>query len=616
MGKAALILSIAAIAITYTVMNSTQNTTLQTQEVSNRASANTLARDLAIKGRQLVLANWVSSEGKASSAPFQSIVEDGGTVTITQYQSVNDILDMTVRAVYDGAVHDIRSRFEWSGFGINPFQVKAADIQFDIDSGTDLEFDEIILDDQSLDELEEVLIDDLNLANDLGDLGLGATELLGELNSELQFSGHTDIQTTLIDQSQREAYESKNGMFFPDQVEQAVAGYIASNPGIETTLADASLLPGSFGTGREVLRIQEDVTIDGSFSGSGILIVEGSFVVPSSAFFSWQGLVIVKPPSSDMNPQLDFSGTVELNGGLIVLHEAMPNSGHMDVTTFRDYSGAWSSSTGVDKKLWYWQWCMYHKHDFTSAYGNDITYFSTSSADRIHEGEIHFYDTLSSLASTDEVFIEVFNHDAHGRGLVTFELQGEDKVSYPIAAGFDPLIANAADPYRTRIFKVSELKEFKIDINRLSSLKKMWDSDQYFPNCSSKSGPLCVGYSHDRQGAMTFRLYQVQSGIEKRIYEASMYWHRRTDEEEAFNDRMDELVSTIQSPDYGLDITLGHSVNISADDAALDMLRAIGGGTQGLTHLGTWQNHWDPTDPTNPKHNQENTGGSDVGGND
>lgn len=599
MGKAAVL---GALAVTLTVMSlvyTTQLTSRETQIVQSRAVSNDVARDLAEEGRKLVLSSWVESQGAMNAAPFQSTSKNGGTITVTDFTTSADIIDVTIRGEYQDAIHDIRSRYQWNGYGLNPFQIKAAAINLDIAPGTDLDFDKITLDDQALQDLNDVLISDLGLAASLSDLGLGFDKISEIVSDELSTSGNSDIALQLIDAAQRTALNEENGMYFPDQVEQVIMSYIASNPSNLTTV---SSLPSSFGdgSGEGVLKVTDDMVVVGNFTGSGILIVEGDIQVPATSTFNWDGIILVKPPATDMNPQIDMSGVVNINGGIIALHEAMPNSGHMDVTTFRDMSGNWSSSSGADKKIYYWPWCMYHKHDFTSAYGNSITYWASSSSDRVHESQIHFNDTLKKLSGSDTVFLEIYNPSAHGRGTMSLDLAGSLLSAYPVSAGFDPLHAAPGNVYRTQTFAVNELEYLHIDINRLSSLKKMWDSSSNYPGCSTNSGPLCVGYDYNRMGSLTLRLYTVSSGTEKKVYEASMYWHRRTDEEAAFNTKMAALVASIQDPSYGLDINLGNNTTIKADNAVLNMLSKMSGGSVGYSHLGSWQKHWDPLDPNNP----------------
>ena len=603
MGQGALI---GVVAITMTMMlfmYSAQLTSRASQDAQIEAYANEAARELAMQGRKLVLAKWLEASGDLSVSPFNEITQEGGTISVTAFNVNSSMLDLTVRGEYDGAVHDVRSQFQWNSYALNPFQIKAADLNFSISSSAKLDIGSISMDDQALDELDEVLIQDLQLGNDLSEFGLGMNDMSTEITSELSNSGNSSIGIEIIDAAKRTALEQENGMYFPDQVDQAITSYINANPSLETTLNNSSKLPNTFGlnTGNEVLRLTSDLTISGDFSGKGILIVEGSLDVPAGSSFSWEGLVIVKPPASDMNPSINFNGTVDLNGGLIALHDAMPNSGHMDITSFRDLTGSWSLAQGIDRKLWYWNWCLYHRHDFTSKYGNSIRYYANSSNERIHEKEHYLYDTLKQLNGNQNIFFELYNTAAHGRGSLSMELKNEDLVFYPVSAGFDPTFAAPGNAYRTKTFKKSDLRYLHLDITRLSSLKKMWDTKEKYPGCSSTSGPLCVGYNSNRMGSLTLRLYKEDSGVETKIYEVSMYWHRRTDEIEKFEDSMEDLVTDLKSPSYGLDINIGADVTFTADNSALSMLSTMGGnGTLGYIHMGTWHSHWDSAHPDNP----------------
>ena len=601
MGQGALI---ATVAITITMMlflYSTQQTSRDTQEAQNEAYADKAARSLAEQGKKLVLASWLESEGKSSVAPFNSITRDGGTIEVSNYNLSSSVLDVTVRATYDGAVHDVRSQFQWNSMGLNPFQIKAADLSVNVNSNAELNISNITLDDQSLAELDEVLIQDLGLANNLGEIGLGMDQIQGDLESALSTSGNSNIGIDMIDSVQRAQMEQENGIFFPDQVEQAVNTYINANPGIETSIS-GSQVPTSFGmdTGNEVLRVTGDLNVT-NLEGQGILIVEGNLNVPAGSTLNWDGLIVVKPPAENQNPQINLNGNININGGMVALHDAMPNSGHMDITSFRDMNGTWSYPQGNEYKLWYWgwTWCLYHRHDFTSAFGNSIRYYATSNAERIHESQHYFEETLRKLNNNQDIFLELYNTAAHGRGSLSMELQNEDLVFYPVSAGFDPLYAEPTNTYRTKVFKRSQLRYLHLDITRLSSLKKMWDTGNRYPGCTSTSGPLCVGYNHNRMGSLTLRLYKMNGVFEQRVWEVSMYWHRRTDEIEAFEDNMEDLVSDLKSPSYGMDINIGSNVTFTGDPSALSMLNA-GGAPLGYVHLGTWHSHWSKDHPDNP----------------
>ena len=105
-------------------------------------------------------------------------------------------------------------------------------------------------------------------------------------------------------------------------------------------------------------------------------------------------------------------------------------------------------------------------------------------------------------------------------------------------AGFDTTLQVPGNKYRSIPFDPADLEHFDISITRLSSLRKMWDTGSNYPGCAYDSGPKCVWHNHNRMEALTIRLFSTDGTTDTRIYEASLYWHKRTDEEEDFNNDM------------------------------------------------------------------------------
>lgn len=617
MGKGALIAAAGISFVAILFLSNIQLISRDTNIKQTNYQAGQIARDLAVKGRKLVLSDWIQQSGGGAGygKPFTTpIAEDGGTFEIRDPFSKNgSVIDFTVRGVYEGSVHEIRSQFQWNGFGVNPFQVKAVAIDLDIDNNAQLNFGSMAVDDQGINELEDILTTGLGLGSLWGGLGLGIDGLENEILSELSSSGNSSIGVDIIDQADRDQMDLQNGMFFPDQVVQKIDKFIYDHPSEAISYQSSASLPTLFGdSGPLVLRFEGDLTLTDSLSGQGVLIVEGDFIVPDNIPFEWQGLVIVKPPDGTLNPVIDFEGPTSINGSLIAIHESIPNSGHMDVTAFRDYSGAWSSSHGVDKYQTgsngqpNWPWWLFHTHDYSSQEGNLVVFQAPNAVGRIHEDHHFFYETLQSLNPNDEIFFELFNHHNHGRGILTIGLDGNPDISFPIAAGFDPSIAGMVDQYRTANIKAKDLDFLQIGITRLSSLKKMWDDSEHpFPGCvnmSGTNGAVCVSEDHNRHGSLTLRMYQDNGGAPIRIYETSLYWHRQEVEEDDFNDEMDDLVDVLGSDDYGFDINLGDSTIITADNDALAFIAGgnLGGSGITATNLGTWHRHWEANDPDNP----------------
>ena len=82
---------------------------------------------------------------------------------------------------------------------------------------------------------------------------------------------------------------------------------------------------------------------------------------------------------------------------------------------------------------------MYHRHDYTSLYGNHVVFHSDNYLEREHESEIHFYETLNALNGTDQVFLEINNAGAGGLGIITIELTGENRGIIPRRRRLRPL---------------------------------------------------------------------------------------------------------------------------------------------------------------------------------
>ncbi|MEZ4700814.1 MAG: hypothetical protein R2834_10830 [Rhodothermales bacterium] len=574
------------------------NTQLVSRETDRRQYSNMkdqVARELALTGRKLILASWVESGGTRSAAPFAEIERDGGTISVSGYDLDSDVLDFTVRASYQGAVHEVRSKYRWNTYAVNPLQIKATDIHLTVSPWANLDIASITLDDQSIEELNEVLINELQLGNDLSDFNLSLEQMQQELETKLGESGNGDIDIQIIDQAARDLYDQQNGLFFPDQVQQAINTFMADNPSavqqlnMPNAIADNAMLNNPE---KEIYTVDQSLELTHDFSGKGILIIDGSLIVPDGVSFDWEGLVIVRPPVSDLHAQIDLQGNVTLDGSLIALQEAIPNSGHMDVTIFRDTDGAWGTPYGSEQLIRGWSWCTYHTHDFTGLRGNMVRFYANSGGDRIHENDVKFNNTFNRIGKSEEYFLAIKNEAAHGRGILSLEVDGQDRTSYPVAPGFDPTYVSEGNPFRSTVFTGNDLNWLEVDIRRLSSLKKLWDdSENPFPGCTQDggtSGPPCVGQDYNRQGALTFQLFHKDGFTDKLVYEASLYWHRREDEEEEFEQEMDDLVSELQSTDTGLTVNFGDNVNFTTNPNAIAKLGAFGGLPLGVTHLGTW----------------------------
>lgn len=613
MGKGALIAAIAAVFTTVLMLFSSQEQSNQTDNKENERRSLEIARELAMVGRKLVLTNWVQNSGGSGSSPFNgdTLDRDGGKIWIPPgdwSNPGNDTLGFTVLASYDSTVHEIRSLYAWKGFNMNTVQLKVGALQPDISNIAVLEFDGIALDDQSLQDLEEVIVDDLGLVADLSVLNLGLAESFNVLDTELRDEDHDDVADgiVLVDELQRDNYDGQDGLFYPDQVSEAVEVYGLSNPLQHRVESDASALGATFGIGdgQSMLTIEGDMTLANDLTGRGILVIEGDFVVPPGVTFNWDGVILVKPPQTSTNPMINLGGNVNINGAIMALHEGLPDTGHMDVSVMRDMTGAWSSPEGLvtGGAPNYCCQIMQHTHNFTSNFGNRVVFHSDDVADPSHENQTYFNETLALMS--DSVYFEIFNSDNHGRGIIKLDEITGTPILQTAGSGFDESMAVApGNKSRTRPLKKTELEHFDIAITRLPSLRKMWDTGSDYDDCyaaTKTSGPECVWADHGRHEALTLRMYD--NATNTRVWEASLYWHRRVEEEAEFDEDMAEYVTELQSPDYGLDLIIGDNTTIVGDKNALLGLGAFSefAAGFGVTNLGTWHRQWEAGAAGNP----------------
>ena len=610
MGKGALITAVAVVFSTLLMLFNSQVHSNETDARENSKRSQDIAKDLAMLGRKLVLTSWIQNSGAGGGSPFNgdTLTRGGGKIWIepTSWSNPgNDTLGFRVMASYDSTVHEVRSMYAWKGFALNALQMKAGAINPTISSLATINVDNIALDDQSLQDLEDVLVDDLELVNDLSVYGLGLAESHAALSSAL--TAHPNVNILDVTQAERDVYDAQEGLFYPDQISQAIEEFALANPLLHQAQSNAGSLGATFGIGdgMAMLTIEGDMTLSGDLSGKGILVVEGDLVVPAGVSFNWEGVILVKPPQTDMSPTIDLSGTVSIEGALVALHEGLPNTGHMDLSVYRDMTGGWTSTYGQD---FHSSEVLMHTHDYSGSYGNRVVFHSDDISEPNNELQTYFNETLSEITTTnpgDSVYFEIYNSAAHGLGVIKLDETTGTPVLQTVNAGFDASIRQPGNPFRTVPITITELEHFDITVTRISSLKKMWDSDEtdYDP-CNypsyQNSGPECIWSLHDRYGALTLRMYQGSTN--KRVYEANLYWHRRTDEEEDFENEMNQLASAIQDPNYGLDFNLGDDVYIQADENALLQLGAFSGFATnfGVTNLGTWHRQWAPDDAGNP----------------
>ncbi len=598
MGKGALISVLGISFLALFTLNQARLISQESSQLQTSHHAEVLAKELAVKGRKLVLSSWISSKGASGSYPFTSIAVDGGTITLDTLSLENNLLSFTVQGEYEGASHRISSNLEWHTFSINPLQISVPEFDFEVEPTATLDFDTIVIDDLSLTILDDFLIQELSLADSLGEFDLGMQSLIQKVAEALS-PVHAAIHVESIDAADRNLLEQEYGMFYPSQALQLIENHILSFPASELVVSEAASIPSTFGqAGPNILRVENDVTLPHDVTGEGIIIIEGDFKVPEDITFDWKGIVIVHPPEGTPNGSVDLKGFVDINGSVVIIQEGVPNSGHMDFTINYDALGIWSNPWGQNNP-WY-----KHTHDFSGKQGTRVGFISNQQGFTVHDGQSRFVEILNTLSSSDEIILELHNPHNHGMASLTIDVTGKGYGSYPVSAGFPPAIADPTHPYRTLPFKKSALNHLDIAVTRLSALKKTWDTPDPYPNCMNHDmGPNCVGVNYDRYGALGLRMYHKDGATEKHLYDASLYWHRRMDELDKFEQEMNDLLDYINSSEYGMNIYIGPNTTITVNQEAAHSLRSIEGALPiNITNHGTWHRHWSANDPENPSY--------------
>ncbi len=599
MGKVTIIAAVLISFVVIFLQRNTQQTTFETSARFNGHYNDFMARELAAKARKLVIIDWVENNG-ATAQPFTTIDEEGGSLEVVNYSLLGNIVDFTVRGEYQNHVHHIRTRLRWQNFDIFGVQFKAADLYATISPDATLDISDISMDDQSLVDLESFLVDELGLISSLGDIGLGSADLVGDMESALATGLHTDIDVNLIEDADREAYSEQDGLFFPDQVTQMISSFGHEHPELTQTVSTLGSLGGTFGPAQEMLVVTGDLNVTSDFSGQGILVIEGNFAVAEDVNFNWAGLIVIKPPTSNLNPTVDLAGIVDITGSLIALQEGVPMTGHMDLSVHRDPTGSWSLANGSD--YYFYQ----HTHNYSGYYGFDVTFSSTDPGATVNSSQTKFDEFLSGYPSNTEIYLSLVNTQNHGRANITVDLGAAGSSVSSVAAGFDEEVAfSPVAPYRTKNFQINQLEHLEIDVTRLSALRKMWDSGDPHPGCifnghgiGPEWGTVCVWGNHDRMNALALRIHAANGTL---LYEAPLYWHRQLAEEDVFEEEMQNLLDQIASNNYGLNLNIGADVTLTQDNSFVNSMTAFQGIPMlGYTHLGTWHHHWGPEDVGNP----------------
>ena len=254
---------------------------------------------------------------------------------------------------HGGTVHQVRSRYRWNLITIpsplwmeGPSQTAALSPDAVIDGG---------------EENYPVLFDDAVFENlGMDELGLSFDTIVRNFMGEVSSSKSWNVWEEVLDDKKREELE-KDGTPPLEEIYQAILSYPRLN-----LVSNPSTFSGEFGTEKNpvVLLADGDAFVNGTVKGHGILVIEGGLNVPAGSTFEWDGFVLMSPGESASEAKLE--GKTKVDGAMALLQEGVPPGGHMDVTSFRDYTGTWSDPWGST------YWMLKHTHKYNEKEGDTV----------------------------------------------------------------------------------------------------------------------------------------------------------------------------------------------------------------------------------------------------
>ncbi|OZC02878.1 hypothetical protein, partial [Rubricoccus marinus] len=550
-------------------------------EADSRADqADLVTRQIAESGHALVLASIIGTDG------FQPVAGatreyDGGTYRV-EYDPASTPLRATfaVHSDYAGATHTIRSTYEWDPVDYpGPVWLDVPYASAEVASGAsvtggpanlDVQFDRRKHDEFGLEGLASLrtMESGLNAAFGATDSGFDSSLPAGSWEGLLE-----DLNVS-----------SGEGLY-----QQA----LAKTP--ETTIPGPlalSVTRSGVGNENEVTHVTGDLDIasGGRFEGEGALVIDGLLSVAPGGKMKWRGIVIVRSEQQYMPIRL--KGDVKVTGGIVVVQNAYPPGGHMDVTTWRDLSkGLGATNIQGEPSVFPWSGMPFkqHKHRFDIDFGTRrIAFVEKGAAVPTQEAVTLFHDTIKRLGN-EEIYLEFENASQHGYGQYTLAVNGESKThSGSVMGGFGEF-STAANRHRTNTFKAKDLKDFVVDIKSLQGLRARFDG---VDGCSvTRQWPRCLGDRWDRGGVLRVRIRRAASS--QVAYETGIYWHMRADEEAEYQTRIANWRAQIQSGGlFGTRLEFGPDVEIDYSlGPILDLADRLDFDGNEVIHVGSFADH-------------------------
>ncbi len=622
MGNSALIIVAATVLSGVLIMTNVQRISSESQIAQSLMQEDVLARDMALTGHNLVLAEMLSNAGglggslSYGNAP---VSYNGGTFVVDGYSvASNNIIDLRVIGQFGDAQHLIHSRYRMrqdlpAWVLDTPNLTISASDSARVNGGPDNK--EIWLGTSEYDRMNAIpelsgLINLGQMTNAINNQLQNADDgLPGNITEVTLKMDEEEFNEELpdLDVAQNESWLQE--FYYKTLDEMTLSGDMpdAFFPG---SMQFGSAAPGgiigedetnpyvfNFGTAdnTSIVRIKGDATIraGASFSGYGILIVEGALRVEPGASLNWDGIVYLRPTSS--YSQTRFDGLVNIRGSILAYQEAVPPGSHMDVTTHRDLSGLWAQPRGTESNQpglpiqgpWY-----IHKHKWDVQWNANppisteriVTFLRNGAPVTAHEQYLRFAETLDDLpsAGVSEIYLKFDNRSANGMGSLNFEFNDPDtglrrsRIG-PISAGFD-----GSGSLVSPVFRPSDLVTLEMQFRSVRMLTFMRDPD---PAGSADDGPRRVSTDYARQGAFHLEMYDAATN--RLLLTTSAYQHIREDEEADYEEELDELREDIVNGHFGLNIVLGPFTEIiQNDETVTNAMNRFDRAP--IAHLGTW----------------------------
>ena len=590
MGRLVLLIVLAATIGGSVLTMGTRGTLFESSKRHAEGQEDVLAREIAEAGQSVALREMIRAGGFAdpTGALGDEIEYDGGRFRIEFTPgATNHEATVRITGMFGGAVHTIESAYRLDPMDAPgplwldvPYATATVSAQADIsgsNSDHPVHYDRRLHDELHLEELVPMSGLEASLRSGMESAGSALA-----VPAAAAWEGDGGLLADLNVNDAEGLYQVATGAMDADDVT------ITGDPLTRDYTEAGDVVWGTASDGTQITHVDGDLTITGTVRGHGALVVSGSLTVedngPGSADdgrLFWNGIVIVRDTTSLLPVRLD--GRVDIKGMLVIAHQAFPPGGHLDVSVYRDRNGMSSAAPWGDLSEQASRWHVnnapnpnqpFHQHthafDITAPSGSttprgDHVHYLTGGAAGVHEVETTLKDFLDDLGS-QSVFLELANPSGHGYSRFHLEVNGASgtsgRMTGAVQDGFGAF-ARADNPHRTKAFPADQLETIDIDVASLRALRRAWDSD---PTCPLPTlWPTCIGRTWDRHGALALRVRRADAS-EARLYESTLYWHMRPEEQVIHEAEEAAWRAKIQAgEEFGTNLSVGKRVEIAFD---------------------------------------------------